>query len=233
MLKRKKTRKMPAGIRRKAVMKPARKVDKAPEIAMRKNVKVDATSKKLFLDEHLPKIARLKALLATANSNLRNALKTAKSDGFLKRDFDVAFRLQTEPGEKAIKLEIARDCTIAGWLGYSLGKQLDLFLQDDPHDVEMMAYADGEEASRTGKPAAPIYAPGTLGYDAYMKGFHDHQEELHKGFKPIDEMPSTSGVSMTRSQFRAQQTKQAADAAEERSLFTKRSEQGSGQPGAA
>ena len=93
MLKRKKTRKMPAGIRRKAVMKPARKVDKAPEIAMRKNVKVDATSKKLFLDEHLPKIARLKALLATANSNLRNALKTAKSDGFLKRDFDVAFRL--------------------------------------------------------------------------------------------------------------------------------------------
>jgi hypothetical protein len=227
MVKRKKIRKMPAGIRRKAVMKPARKVDKAPEIAMRKNVKVDATSKKLFLDEHLPKIARLKALLATANSNLRNALKTAKSDGFLKRDFDVAFRLQTEPGEKAIKLEIARDCTIAGWLGYSLGKQLDLFLQDDMHDTEMMAYADGEEASRIGKPAAPIYAPGTSGYDAYMQGFHDHQEELHKGFKPsVDEVSSTSGVSMTRSQFRAQQTKQAADAAEERSqLFTKKPQQ--------
>jgi len=227
MVKRKKIRKMPAGIRPKAVIKPARKVDKAPEIAMRKNVKVDTESKKLFLDTHLPKIARLKALLATANANLRNALKTAKSDGFLKRDFDVAFRLQTETGEKAIKLEIARDCTIAGWLGYSLGKlQLDLFLQDDPHDVEMMAYADGEEASRTGKPATPIYAPGTSGYDAYMKGFHDHQEELHKGFKPIDEMPSTSGVSMTRSQFRAQQTKQAADAAEERSqLFTKKPQQ--------
>jgi len=89
-----------------------------------------------------------------------------------------------------------------------------------------MAYADGEEASRTGKPAAPIYAPGTSGYDAYMKGFHDHQEELHKGFQSIDEMPSTSGVSMTRSQFRAQQTKQAADAAEERSqLFTKKPQQ--------
>ena len=39
MVKRKKIRKMPAGIRPKAVIKPARKVDKAPEIAMRKNIK--------------------------------------------------------------------------------------------------------------------------------------------------------------------------------------------------
>jgi hypothetical protein len=212
--------------RRKAAIKPAARKDKSPEIAMRRNAPVDNESKKLFLDDHLPKIARLKAMAHTAASNLRNAYKSAKKDGFLQRDFDVAFRLKTEIGEKQIKAGIARDMTIAKWLGYGLGKQLDLFVETEEHDIEATAYADGEEASRTGKPAAPIYAPETAGYEAYMRGFHDHQEELHKGFKTTEE-PS-SGVAMTRSQFkvhqRATNIAQAADAAEERSsLFSKRS----------
>jgi hypothetical protein len=225
--KKAKAKRIPAGIKRKAAMRSARTIDRAPEIALRRNAKVDAEAKKLFLDVHLPKIAKLKAALATAQSNVRNGYKSAKADGFLQRDFDMAFRLQAEAGEKQIKMQIARDCTIAGWLGYSLGKQLDLFMQEeDSHDVEMMAYADGEEASRTGEPASPVYAPGTPGYDAYMRGFHDHQEELTKGFKKLDEeeVPVSSGVSMTRSQFRAHQIKAVADVVEERPLFTKRQE---------
>ena len=228
MVKRaKKTRKMPASIRRKAAMRPARKVDKAPEIAMRRNIKIDEDSKKLFLDHHLPQITRLQDQASRAQANLRNGLKSAKKDGFLKRDFDVAFRLRTETGEKDIRGQIARDCTVAGWMGYKkLGDQLDLFLEAGSDDVEAVAYADGEEASRTGQPAKPLYAPGTPGYDAFMRGFGDHQTELHKAFKKKeeddDEQPAPSGVAMTRSQFRAQQTKQAADAAEERSLFSKK-----------
>jgi hypothetical protein len=198
--------------------------DIATRMALRKRGanRVNEESKALFLDHHLPKIARLKELANTAQANLRNGYKTAKKDGFLKRDFDIAFRLKSQTGEKAIKAEIARDMTIAKWLGYGLGKQLDLFLEADDHDIEAQAYADGEEASRTNKPAAPIYAPETPGYEAYMRGFHDHQETLVKGIKKLE---PESGVAMTRSQFRAQQAaaKKLADAAEERSLFTKRS----------
>jgi hypothetical protein len=210
-----------------------KKGDKAPEIAMRSR-RVNEESKALFLDHHLPKVARLRELSNTANANLRNGYKTAKKDGFLQRDFDVAFRLKSQTGEKQIKAEIARDMTIAKWLGYGLGKQLDLFVEADDHDIEMQAYADGEEASRTNKPASPIYAPGTPGFEAYMRGYHDHQEgksktqdELAKGFKKLE--PVTSGTRVTRSQFKAQQAaaKKQADNAEERSsLFQKKTGNG-------
>jgi hypothetical protein len=220
------TQRRPKATRRtnKAKKKPAaKKVEKSAEIAVRRNVKVNEESKALFLDHHLPKIAGLKDRAAKAQSDLRNGYKTAKKDGFLQRDFDIAFRLKTQVGEKQIKAEIARDMTIAKWLGYSLGKQLDLFIEGDEHDIEAQAYAEGEEASRTNKPTSPIYAPETIGYEAYMRGFHDHQESLAKGIKKQE---PASGVPMTRSQFRAQQAaKQKADAAEERSLFSKRSPQ--------
>ena len=213
----------------KTVRKPA-KVDKAPEIAVRKrrgSNKVNEESKTLFLDHHLPKLARLLDVAATAQANLRNGYKTAKADGFLKRDFDVAFRLKTQLGEKEIKTQIARDMTIAKWLGYALGKQLDLFVEADDYDVEGQAYSEGEEASRDNKPATPVYAPGTPGFDAYMRGFHDHQEELSKGIKKKAD-DAGSGVAMTRSQFKAQQAaakkaQEYVEAAEERgALFTKR-----------
>lgn len=203
-----------------------RKPEKAQEIAVREGGRrVNEESKQLFLDHHLPKVAQLKERAARAQADLRNGYKTAKKDGFLKRDFDVAFRLRTQTGERAIKAEIARDMTIAKWLGFGLGKQLDLFLEQDEHDIEAQAYADGEEASRDNKPASPIYAPGTPGYEAYMHGFHDHQEGLAKGIKPAQ----TSGTPMTRSQFKAQQrqksVQQAADAAEEKSMFSKKAAQ--------
>lgn len=224
----KKTKKQVQSAARKAAKgRPAKKMDKAPELALRKRSagRVNEESKALFLDHHLPKIARLKELAATAQSNLRNGYKTAKSDGFLQRDFDVAFRLRTQTGEKAIKAEMARDMTIAKWLGFGLGKQLDLFVEADDHDIEAQAYADGEEASRTNKPASPIYAPETAGYAAYMRGYHAHQDQLARQIKKLDE-PAVSGTPMTRSQFKAQQAAKAkADAAEERSnggLFQKR-----------
>jgi hypothetical protein len=210
--------------KRKPKSKPVKKTakaDKAPELALRRDPKrVNENSKTLFLDHHLPLLAKLKTQAATAQANLRNGYRTAKKDGFLQRDFDVAFRLKTQLGEKALKTEIARDMTIAKWLGFSLGKQLDLFVQADDHDIEAQAYADGEEASRTNKPAAPIYAPETVGFEAYMRGFHDHQAEIGKGFKKVAATkqfvgePAASGVPMTRSQFKALSQRAAAKKAE-------------------
>jgi hypothetical protein len=196
--------------------KPVAKTKTRPagkEVALRPGVKVNAESKKLFIERHLVDITRLAGIAKTSQSNLRNAYKKAKSDGFLKRDFDVAFKLQSQMGEREIKATIARDLTIAKWLGYSLGKQLDLFASAPDHDVVAQAYSEGEEASRTNKPASPIYAPGTEGYEAYMRGFHEQGGKTGlTGDKipPLGEYQSTSGVPMTRSQFKAQQAARAA-----------------------
>ena len=205
---------------RKAAAKKQAKVDKTPELALRRDPsRVNEQSKALFLTHHLPEIAKLKALAKTAQGRLRAAYKTAKKDGFLQRDFDVAFQLKEQTGEKQLKAAIARDMTIAKWLGHALGKQLDMFVDAEEEDTEQRAYAAGEEASRRNKPAEPLYAPETVGYEAYMRGFHDHQEQLAKNITKIDQ---SSGTPMTRSQFKAQQMKKKADAAEERSLFNKR-----------
>src|SRR6516164_7467003 len=173
-----------------------KRADKAQEVAVRKNGPVNEESKALFLNHHLPAIAKFKEQLAKAQSNLRNGYKGAKRDGFLQRDFDTAFKLRTETGEKEIKALIARDGTIAKWLGYGLGKQLDLFLElgeDDSAEIqdEGLRMPDREEV------------------EVVMEA-------------KIDE--PASGIAMTRSQFKAQQRLKAqADAAEDRALFKKRS----------
>lgn len=197
------------------------KVDKAPELAIRN--KTNTQSKALFLDHHLPKITRQKGVLATAQANLRNAYKAAKVDGFLKRDFEIAIKLQTETGERELKALIARDGMIAKWLGKALGKQLDLFISQNTLDPEEAAYIAGQEASRNGKPSEPPLPAGEPEFDAYVRGFTEHQESLITGMKP----EPSSGVPMTRSQFRAQQAakqakKQADKYIDKPALFTKR-----------
>jgi|SRR6516164_7447195 len=186
----------PRGRPRKIVAKKVLKRDKAPEIAVRKNATVNEESKALFLDHHLPAIARFKEQMERAKANLRNGYKSAKKDGFLQRDFDTAFKLRTETGETEIRTLIARDGTIAKWLGYGLGKQLDLFLE--------LGEDDSAETQDEG-----LSMPDREEVEVVMEA-------------KIDE--PASGVAMTRSQFKAQQRLKAqADAAEDRALFKKRS----------
>src|SRR5882672_4927354 len=129
----KKTAKAKKAKEKKAASKPT---------AKRFNSPVNEQDRALFLN-HLPKISDLKAKLNSANANLRNAYKTAKADGFLKNDFDTAFQIQQADGEKAKKAAIARDLTIAKWLGCDLGTQLDLFVQDERVPAEDRAHEEG------------------------------------------------------------------------------------------
>ena len=173
-----------------------KKPEKTKEVAVRKNGPANEESKALFLNHHLPAIAKFKEQMERSKANLRNGYKSAKKDGFLQRDFDTAFKLRTETGEKEIKALIARDGTIAKWLGYGLGKQLDLFLE--------LGEDDSAETQDEG-----LRMP-------------DHEEVEVVMEAKIDE--PVSGVAMTRSQFKAQQRLKAqADAAEDRALFKKRS----------
>ena len=210
--------------------KAAVKAD-APKTQAKFNSPVNEEDRALFL-QHLPKIAELKAKLATANANLRNAYKTAKADGFLKGDFEVAFQIQGAEGEKAKKAAIARDLTIAKWLGCDLGAQLDLFVQDERVPAADRAYEEGRTDSMSGKTAKPDYDPSTEQHRRYMEGYHSVTEErINKGIsKKTEETPGliteaqkeaakgketpakkngkpieepSSGVPMTRAQFNA------------------------------
>jgi hypothetical protein len=155
--------------------------------AAKKNPDTDQEAKALFL-QALPKIAELKAKLNTANANLRNAYKTAKADGFHKKDFDTAFQMQGADGEKAKKAAIARELTIAKWLGCDLGSQLDLFLEDARVPAADRAYDEGVSASMKNEVAKPDYHPATEQYRKYMEGYHaDQERQLKKGITKLPE----------------------------------------------
>lgn len=175
----------------------------------------NANDKALFL-HHLPKVAEAKQKIKDATNAIRLLYKTAKADGFLKKDFDDAFEMQGEEGEKKKKAAIARSLQIAQWLGYDLGTQLDLFAQDERVPAEDRAYSEGETASMQGKSANPDYHPSTAQHRAYMAGYHDHQAKLGGQFKKLDEAtgyPTDPGypkqpsnvVAMSREELKKQQ----------------------------
>lgn len=148
----------------------------------------DPEAKALFL-QHLSGgknggIIGLREAVARATADLRNAYKTAKAQGgFEKVDFDYAVAVKTAEAEAKTRAKIARQLTIARFMGSDLGTQLDLFLEPDRTPAADRAYHEGETASMKNEPAKPSYAPETEQYRNYMKGFHDHQEKIAKGFK--------------------------------------------------
>lgn len=200
---------------------PKARTTKAPKpspavAAAKENPDTDKEAKALFL-QNLSKVADLKNKLNTANANLRNAYKTAKADGFLKKDFDVAFEIQGAEGEKKKKSAIARELTIAKWLGCDLGEQLDMFLEPSRVPASDRAYQEGETASMTGKPLKCDYHESTEQYRQFVSGFNAHQATLQGGFKKLEDKdgagyPTDAGtpkqpsnvVAMTRAEAEAQ-----------------------------
>lgn len=171
---------------------------------------LDAEEKALFLNHHLPKIRRLRELFNTANANLRNGYKSAKSEsGFTKADFDTAFAVETAENEARERAAIARKLKIAKIMGSALGNQLDMFLEPDRTPITDRAYAEGEQASIENRPAKPSYDPSTAAFREYMEGFHDHQATLANGIKPLnpavaEDVAATAAAKASRDQQKAQ-----------------------------
>lgn len=154
------------------------------------NTPMDDENRKLFLGVHLPEIKKLREKLATANSNLRNAYKTAKAEGqFTKADFDTAIALEDEEKEARAKARIARQLVIARYMGKSLGAQLELFLEPDRTPASDIAFDEGKMDALAGKPAKPNYDPSTEQHRRYMEGYHattaSQTEKNVKGIKPL------------------------------------------------
>lgn len=194
----------------KAAAKPVAETKREPK---RFNSEIDPNEKALFVGTHLPNIIKLRALLNTANSNLRTAYKTAKADGFTKADFDAAIEIDTAEKEAAAKARIARKLVIARYMGSDLGHQLDMFLEPNRVPAEDRAYEEGQSASMEGKTANPGYDPSTPQHANYMKGYNEDQEKRIKG--GIKKLETEETAPKTKVITKAEKEAAAAKAAED------------------
>lgn len=151
---------------------------------------------------HKKSIGALKDKVAHATSELRNAYKLAKSEGFLKKDFDWAFELEKDEDDKAIE-DRRRQANIARWLNHPIGTQADLFsdgADTDRRSQEERGYAEGKRAGMAGEICKPSFSAGTDGYGGYMKGWHEgaavrasldkaEQEEGERLLRPAENEP--------------------------------------------
>lgn len=138
------------------------------------------------------------AKMKVAEKHLKDVVAAAKSDGFLKKEFQIADALTASPKKEAkIVGEVTTRLRVARWIGHALGKQLDLFENPDaiasarpPADA---AFDDGKQAALEGRTATPPdhFAAQELS-QRWLAGYHEAQEGMVKaGIKPLEESPAT------------------------------------------
>lgn len=196
-----------------APRKPASKTD-AAKAAIGHNA-ADPKVRELFL-QHKEKVDKLRQQAQSAQSKLRAAYKAAKADKFEQYMFDTARQLETPEGEAEFVAKLGKQVQAAQFVGNTLVAQigqLDLFDMIDRTDSTERAYDEGQKASMGNKQAKPDYAPGTAQHEAYLKGYHDHQAQIAKGFKSTDKgaKPATEAARNAKPP-RASQSQPVAEA---------------------
>lgn len=124
--------------------------------------------------QHKRQIAALKEKVGSATSDLRNAYKVAKAEGFPKKDFDFAFKLEDDADDEAIS-ERRRQAEIAKWLGHPIGTQADLFAETsiDRRPISETSYEEGKRAAMNNEVLKPPHGAGTEAYTRYVEGWHE------------------------------------------------------------
>lgn len=145
-------------------------------VAAPSNILTEDQQAALFF-QHKNAIVALKEKLASVNGSLRSAYKTAKSEGFTKKEIDFAIALEKDEDDK-IQKDRHRQNQIARWMGVALGTQGELELEPDRRSVEERAAAEGKKAGMNGEALNPPYAPGNPGYDAYVENWHIGQAAI-------------------------------------------------------
>lgn len=107
-----------------------------------------------------------------------------KADGYKVIEMQIADDLAGSPKSEAkIQMQVEDRLRVAQWIGHPMGSQMDLFAQPDRTPLSDRAYDKGKQASMENQAARPDYAPETEAYREYMRGYHDHQATIGKGFK--------------------------------------------------
>lgn len=119
-----------------------------------------------------------------------------KADGFKVVHMNIADSLINPKGEKKVHAEVRDRLWVARMIGHAMGRQYDLFENPPAPDAAAAierARIAGRQASVDNQPARPPHSPETPEYTAWMNGWHDHQEELLRGFKPLPREAAAAG----------------------------------------
>ncbi len=139
------------------------------------------------------------AKLKVAEKALKEVVGDLKSDGFTKKQMQIADMLVASPKKEAkVVGEVKDRLQVARWIGHAMGKridlnQLDLFGPDAPAgDPVQAAYEAGEKSGLAGETAnvPGQYSANDLS-QAWLSGHHQGQSTLQKGIKPLEEKPDT------------------------------------------
>lgn len=121
-----------------------------------------------------------------AKRAIDDVVAEAHASGFTKKALEIADDLATMKGEAKVKDAVELRLRIARLIGHPMGAQFDLFADAKPQPSVDRAFDEGQMASVENRPAKPDYSPETPEYDAYMRGFHEHQGTLAGGIKATD-----------------------------------------------
>lgn len=120
-------------------------------------------------------------------ANIRNERARLKSVGFTTDEVDYALKLRRSKSPEADVDEWRRRQRVAMFLQHPIGTQIDLFdgkLQPDREPIEEKAYQLGFAAGSEGKfQHENPYDPGSAAGQAWLRGWHDAQEIIARGFK--------------------------------------------------
>lgn len=144
----------------------------------------EAEKQALFLSG----LGELESLLEEKNeivADVRNQRKRIISYGFDPWEIDFALKLRKSEDAEAIERR-RKEAVIARFLNHPIGTQPDMFDEPDRTPAVDKAFADGRVAGASGKTAQPPFGGGTEQEQAWLKGWHQGQEDLSNGFKKLE-----------------------------------------------
>src|ERR1700685_3362868 len=144
-----------------------------------------ASEKQASFLQHRESWNQVQAKVKVAKKLEADVVAALKSDGFTKKQMEIADSLATTKGEAKITAEVGERLQVARWIGHSLGAQMDLFGEPDRTPSVEIAYEEGRRASMTNQKRKPDnhYSPDTEQYRAWFAGYDSHQRELVGGMK--------------------------------------------------
>lgn len=155
------------------------------------NASTEDVQRGLHFKSHVPDYERALQAKKDADAHFKNVCKRIKSEGGDIDDIKLTIRLRTPEGEKEFKALLERQRRVAEWNNLPIGQQ-GWLLDNDPRSLEEKAFADGEYAGLNNGDAKPPYDPGSVGHEAWMKGWHKSQAVLAGGFKKTTTAPIVS-----------------------------------------
>ena len=121
---------------------------------------------------NLRKVRGLKEEMASVSGELRAAFKTAKADGFTKKEIDFALALEKDKNGKVAE-QRRREQQIAVWMQHPIGMQPDMFdQQPDRTPLEDRAYAFGKVAGMEDAPNDPPHDTASVAGQRWIEGWY-------------------------------------------------------------